>query len=83
MRRMPPPRTTFAAIIMLVLGTVFLSIGLSIYLGSTLSAADRGLSLIVLGSIMFIPGSYASMIIFGTWRGWHGYDYSQIPSYDD
>lgn len=33
--------------------------------------------------IVFIPGSYAVSIIVGTWYGWNGYEYSQIPSYDE
>jgi len=33
--------------------------------------------------VVFIPGSYAVTVIIGTWYGWSGYDYSQIPSYDD
>lgn len=31
----------------------------------------------------FIPGSYASYQLYGSFKGWKGYDYSQIPSYDD
>lgn len=31
----------------------------------------------------FIPGSYATCQLYGSWKGWKGYDYSQIPSYDD
>ena len=34
-------------------------------------------------SAVFIPGSYASTVLFGAWRGWPGYEYSMIPSYDD
>lgn len=33
--------------------------------------------------IVFIPGSYASVVIFGTWSGWRGYDYNQIANYDE
>ncbi len=32
---------------------------------------------------MFIPGSYASLILYGSYVGWQGYDYGQIPSYDE
>lgn len=53
------------------------------WLTACLQAGDRGLSMVVLGSLMFIPGSYASFILYGSWRGWHGYEYSMIPSYDD
>ena len=33
--------------------------------------------------LVFLPGSYACTIIYGTWRGWPGYDYNMIPSYDE
>ncbi len=32
---------------------------------------------------VFIPGSYASYILYGAYRGWNGYHYDQIPSYDE
>ena len=31
----------------------------------------------------FLPGSYASWNLYGAYKGWVGYDYSQVPSYDD
>lgn len=31
----------------------------------------------------FLPGSYASWNLYGAYKGWVGYDYSHIPSYDD
>ncbi|KUF89782.1 hypothetical protein AM588_10002414 [Phytophthora nicotianae] len=31
----------------------------------------------------FIPGSYATYQLYGAWKGWKGYNYDQIPSYDD
>jgi len=34
-------------------------------------------------STVFIPGSYATVVIFGAWRGWQGYEYNMLPSYDD
>jgi hypothetical protein len=30
-----------------------------------------------------IPGSYASYNLYGAYQGWPGYDYSQVPSWDD
>lgn len=83
----PPPRTTLAAVGMLVVGSIFLSLGVVTFLtnlmGSKGEDRDRGLAMIVLGSLMFIPGSYASCILYGAYRGWPGYEYSQVPSYDD
>jgi hypothetical protein len=34
-------------------------------------------------SLVFLPGSYASFTLYGAWRRWPGYDYGQIPSYDN
>ena len=39
--------------------------------------------LLILGGITFLPGSYASWNLYGAYKGWVGYDYSHIPSYDD
>ncbi len=44
---------------------------------------DRGFTLMILGGVMFLPGSYASFILFGAWLGWRGFDYNMVPSYDD
>lgn len=83
--RYPPPKTTIAAVLLLVGGIFFVSLGLSILYTNLLSSGrkDRGLALIILGSLMLLPGSYASFIIYASWRRWPGYDYSQLPSYDD
>lgn len=48
-----------------------------------LSHQSDMIHLLILIDTVFIPGSYASLIIYGTWKGWSGYDYSMIPSYDD
>eukprot|EP00428_Durinskia_dybowskii_P080490 CAMPEP_0170428792 /NCGR_PEP_ID=MMETSP0117_2-20130122/39960_1 /TAXON_ID=400756 /ORGANISM="Durinskia baltica, Strain CSIRO CS-38" /LENGTH=74 /DNA_ID=CAMNT_0010688111 /DNA_START=156 /DNA_END=380 /DNA_ORIENTATION=+ len=65
-------------------GLFFLCFGISVLFTHIMShGQDRGIAMIVLGGLMFIPGSYAMTIIIGTWYGWRGYDYSQLPSYDD
>eukprot|EP01038_Epipyxis_sp_PR26KG_P009092 gene9092-12262_t len=79
--RPPPLKTTSAAFLFLIIGTILLSLGVFELLDSD-KDHGRSLSLVVLGSIMFIPGSYATITIIGTYCGWEGYDYSQIPSYD-
>lgn len=80
----PPPKTTMAAICMFVSGIIFLCCGLYIFYNRNKSkGGDQGISMMVLGGMMLIPGSYATCIIYGTYQGWNGYDYSQIPSYDE
>ena len=77
----PPFYTTIAAIIMFSAGSVFLALGLaSIWRGDDLG---RNISLLTLGSLLFIPGSYSSLILYGSWVGWNGFSYDQVPSYDD
>ncbi|GMH79257.1 hypothetical protein TrLO_g14978 [Triparma laevis f. longispina] len=83
-RRLPPPKTTLAAILFLIGGITCISLGVYFYLTEKhKNVEDRGLALVVLGVIMFLPGSYSSFMIFASFREWPGYDYSQIPSYDD
>ncbi len=43
---------------------------------------DRGVAMCTVGSIMFIPGSYASWTLLGAARGWNGYSFDSLPSYD-
>ena len=44
---------------------------------------ERGVSMCALGAIMFIPGSYASWTLLGAARGWAGYSFEALPSYDE
>lgn len=82
--RTPPIKTTLVAIFLFIGGTFFICFGLSVLFSNVLThGKDRGAYLIVLGGVMFIPGSYAVTIIYGSWSGWRGYDYSQLPSYDE
>lgn len=87
LQHLPPPKTTLAALGMLLVGSVFLILGITTFLtslmGSKAEDRDRGLAMVVLGSLMFIPGSYASCVLYGAYRGWPGYEYNQIPSYDE
>ena len=64
---------------------VLLWIGVPLWHSSDYESDDRerGLSLIILGSITFLPGSYASYMLYGAYKRWRGFDYSQVPSYDD
>lgn len=51
---------------------------------SKLSKAFLSAPLILSISIeVFVPGSYASFILFGAWMRWRGFTYDLIPSYDD
>jgi len=79
-RRRVPPRTCTAAILMLVFGTIFVSIGLSVFYGGDMAT---GTNLLIIGGLMFLPGIYASWILYGAWVRWPGYEFHQVPSYDE
>ena len=78
-RRRVPPRTCTAAILLFTFGTILILSGLNVMYNGEHS---RGVQIIVIGSLMFIPGSYASWILYGAWHRWHGYEFHQVPSYD-
>jgi hypothetical protein len=62
-----------------------LPLQLMLYYGVQVLAGerDRGIAMIVVGALSFIPGSYAVWNLYGAWRGWSGYSYDHLPSYDD
>ena len=85
-RQQLPPRTTLWVLALLIFGSVFLILGVSEYTTSIFQMGGDtsvGLSMIVLGALMFVPGSYGSFIIYGAYRGWTGDSYNQIPNYDE
>ncbi|KAI9597310.1 UPF0414 transmembrane protein C20orf30 [Syncephalis fuscata] len=38
-----------------------------------------GLPILILGSLIFIPGFYHVRLAFYAWKGYKGYDFDQIP----
>ncbi|KAI9917470.1 hypothetical protein PsorP6_012647 [Peronosclerospora sorghi] len=74
-----PLRTGLVAISLFILGLVLIYV--STHVG--LDEENRGVSIFILGLIAFVPGSYATCQLYGAWKGWKGYHYSQIPSFDD
>lgn len=46
---MPPPKTTFAALFMLIGGIIFLLTGLYVYFADLRKESDRGFAMFVLG----------------------------------
>jgi len=80
----PPPKTTLAAVIMLILGTIFLVLTVETILSPRReNHHGRAVGYLVLGCILFIPGSYSSFVLYGAWAGWRDFDYSMVPSYDE
>ncbi|OQS02415.1 hypothetical protein THRCLA_21425 [Thraustotheca clavata] len=71
-----PIKTTLAAIAL-----VFVGIGLTLW-GIVLAAEGQGFLHFVLGFVTLTPGTYACVQLFGAYRGWRGYAFENIPSYD-
>jgi len=44
---------------------------------------ERGKTMLILGTIMILPGSYGTFMLFMAYRGYPGYSYEMVPSYDD
>ena len=38
--------------------------------------------MIIAGTVMLLPGSYASIGLYGAWRKWRGYSFDAIPLFD-
>lgn len=81
-------KTVTAAITLFAIGSVMLYLGVGAYNegrapGGRESEKERGLAMIIVGAIAFLPGSYASFILLGSALGWEGYTYDSLPSYDD
>lgn len=71
-------KTITAAITLFLAGSLLLFYGVQ----ALPSEKDRAIGMLVTGSLAFIPGSYASWIILGSYMGWRGYDMHELPSYD-
>ena len=87
-----PIKTTLCATVLLIGGTFFLIMGIldlySYYITNrdfnvSKKDWDKTYGFIMLGGLMFTPGSYSSFILYGAYQGWRGYSYDQVPSYDD
>eukprot|EP00123_Amoebidium_parasiticum_P011102 comp20508_c0_seq1/m.26232 comp20508_c0_seq1/g.26232 ORF comp20508_c0_seq1/g.26232 comp20508_c0_seq1/m.26232 type:complete len:117 (-) comp20508_c0_seq1:565-915(-) len=79
-----PYKAIGLAVGLFVLGSLFLSLGAGLQTGYIETQYhDRGIPLLVLGSLMFIPGAYHVAIAYYTYMGYRGYSYNDIPSFDD
>ena len=47
-----------------------------------LQYSDRTWPVIILGSIMFIPGAYHVRLAYCAFVGYHGYSYDDIPEFE-
>ncbi|XP_029212919.1 transmembrane protein 230-like [Acropora muricata] len=83
----PPPkvpwRAIFLATFLFSVGTVLLVIGSLLFTGYIdVKYADRTYPMLILGSLMFIPGFYHVRIAYYAWKGYRGYSFDDIPDFD-
>jgi len=79
-----PWKAILLATLLFLLGSVLLAAGCLIHTGhmDNDKYGDRLWSLIILGSLMFIPGVYHLHIAVKAFFGYHGYSFDQIPTVD-
>lgn len=83
-----PPRAPVKAIVLavflFVVGSVMIVLG-SLMLAGVIGVdfGDRAVPLLVIGTVCFLPGFYNLGIVYLAWRGYHGYSYADIPTYND
>lgn len=44
---------------------------------------DRTWPMLILGSVMFIPGAYHVRIAYYAYKGYEGYSFDDIPEFDE
>ncbi|MCL4147983.1 UNVERIFIED_CONTAM: hypothetical protein GTU68_019706, partial [Idotea baltica] len=79
-----PWKAIIYSFVLLAIGSLALAFGILILTGHIdQKYSDRMWPLFVLGSLMFIPGAYHSYIAIYTFRGYKGFQFSDIPCYGD
>eukprot|EP00041_Stephanoeca_diplocostata_P020185 m.447047 g.447047 ORF g.447047 m.447047 type:complete len:117 (-) comp21499_c0_seq6:1686-2036(-) len=80
-----PYRAILFASTLFFFGSVFLIFGSCLYTGTIVTHdPERWLPMLVIGALMFIPGSYHTYLAYKAWRGDYGYSFDDIPSsFDD
>lgn len=74
-----PWKKVALAIGLFLTGSVLLATGLGLYLSG--APDSHGIPLMVLGSLVFLPGFYHTLIAYKAWRGQAGYSLNQIPDF--
>lgn len=81
-----PVKSIFVAVVLLITGTIFLTFGTLMMTGvirQGMGSAFRAMPLMVIGSIIFIPGLYNVRTAFYVWRGYPGYSYADIAGFGE
>eukprot|EP00039_Didymoeca_costata_P007484 m.100438 g.100438 ORF g.100438 m.100438 type:complete len:110 (+) comp13707_c1_seq1:121-450(+) len=76
-----PYKAIAYAIVLFVVGTLLLCFGSFLYTGYKMKQdQERGLPMIILGALAFIPGSYHTYMAVQAWYEVPGWSYDDIPS---
>lgn len=83
----PPPKIPYKAIVLATVlfagGTLLIVIGALLVTGDISSKySDRTWPVLILGSLMFIPGAYHVRIAYYAYKGYEGYSFEDIPDFD-
>ncbi|KAH9492477.1 hypothetical protein Btru_029197 [Bulinus truncatus] len=83
----PPPKIPYKAIFLatglFVIGSVLIIVGALLLTGYiNAQYSDRTWPLLLLGSLMFIPGAYHVRIAYYAYKGYDGYSYEDIPEFE-
>lgn len=80
-----PVKSICVAVILFVLGTIMLTLG-SLMLAGVINQGGgsfRAAPLMIIGSIIFIPGAYNVRTAYYAWKGYHGYNFSDIAGFGE
>lgn len=83
----PQPKVPYRGIIfaalLLLMGTVLIIVAFGLLFGLiNANNADAAWPLLILGFLIFIPGLYHVRIAYFAYRGYHGYDFDDVPDFD-
>ncbi|CAF1348964.1 unnamed protein product, partial [Didymodactylos carnosus] len=78
-----PIRAIILAIMLFILGSIMISIGALMLTGYIRTQyRDRTWPLILVGTIVFLPGFYHVRIAYYAWKGYKGFTFDDIPDLD-
>jgi len=77
-------RTLLTSILLFFGGLIIFCCGAAFYWETSGDETKKtqGFDLLLAGSVMLVPGTWSMTLIYGAWRGWRGYQYSDVPSLD-
>jgi Ca2+/H+ antiporter len=83
----PPSKIPYKAIglavVLFVVGSVLIILSALLLAGHIdTKYSDRTWPLLILGLLMFIPGSYHVHLAYYAWKGTSGYSFDDIPEYE-